>query len=382
MPPFSDDLTTSSSPLFWFSHRARRYQIESSGFENVFTWQNNNMVMWDWDRCSISVGRLLKNGKIRFVVRSETNRNSEFIGSKPVSLRFMLAIDAGSIQEPWEEEYSITSRRKSLASLASKKYSRWVFSLDGRYWIWEWARKGKSIKSSRLYKLYEAIRKSFEAPGDLHNYDDDNNKILRAADLDATTDSKVFPVIYQPAVDSLGNFLREMHLARKTLPDGSRELEVSLVFNNEQLRKFSLFGILDKAYREFRLQKYGRIFDIETFTIRLAKAGDLSQAGNYFKFKNIYSDRYGLVYDTIHGDPAGQPRPVKYFLNSQDHPIVFVNTSNHAMAEFDNNTSLWKWEYVPWDDKAPIKVGTLSRKQLDERYQKKLAKADSAGNIV
>jgi hypothetical protein len=366
---------SNSAELFWFSHRARRYEIEHSGFENIFTWKNNNLVMWDWDRCTINVGKLLKNGKIRFVIRSKTNRNSEFIGNKPVNLRFMLAIDAGSVQEPWEEEYSISSRRKSLSSLAGKKYSRWVFSLDNRYWIWEWARKGKNLKLSRLYKLYESIRKSFEAPGELH----DDNIVM--ADLEATTD-KVFPVIYQPSVDSLGNFLREMHCARKIKSDGTRELEVSLVFNNEQLRKFSLFGILDSAYREFRLQKYGRVFDIETFTIRLAKAGDLSPANNYFTFKNIYSERHGLVYDTIHGDPGGPPRPVKYYLNEQDHPVVFVNTSNHAMAEYDNNHSMWKWEYIPWDERTPIKVGTKSRKQLDAFYEKKLDEAEASGNIV
>jgi hypothetical protein len=364
-----------SAELFWFSHKARRYQIEHSGFENIFTWKSNNQVMWDWDRCTISAGRLLKNGKIRFVIRSKTNRNSEYIGSKPVSVRFMLAIDASSVQEPWEEQHSITSRRKGLSSLVGQKHDRWVFTLDGRYWIWEWARKGKSIKTSRVYKLYETIRKSFEAPADLH---DDS---MVATEVDTITD-KTFPVIYQPSVDSLGNFLREMHCARKTKPDGSRELEVSLVFNNEQLRKFSLFGVLDAAYREFRLQKYGRIFDIETFTIRLGKPKDLSPASNYFTFKSIYSDRYGLIYDTIHGDPDGPARPVKYYLNGQEHPIVFVNTSNHAMAEHDNNPSLWKWEYIPWDDRAPLAIGTKSRKQIDEFYQKKIAEAESAGNIV
>lgn len=364
-----------SEELFWFSHRARRYEIEHEEFENIFTWRSNNQVVWDWDRCSISVGRLLNNGKIRFVVRSKTNRNSEYIGSKPVHLRFMMAIDAGSIQKPWEENYAITSRRKGLASLADKQYPRWVFSLDGRYWIWEWARKGKSIKSSRLYRLYESVREAFESPESLH---DDN--FIRA-NIEATTD-KPFPVIYQPSVDSLGNFLREMHCARKTKSDGSREIEVSLVFNNEQLRRFSLFGILDSAYREFRLQKYGRIFDIETFKIHLGKQDDLSKESNYFTFKHIYSDRHGLIYDTIHGDPSGPPRSIKYFLNAQDHPVVFVNTSNHAMAEHDNNPALWKWEYIPWDEKTPIKVGSKSRKELDEFYAKKIAQAESEGNIV
>ena len=366
-----------SSPedLFWLSHRARSYEVEHADYENIFSWKNNNLVMWDWDRCSITIGRRLKDGRIRFVIRSKTNRNSEFIGNKPVNLRFMLDIRAATLHEPWVEAYAITSRRKSLASIAGKNYPRWVFSLDGRYWIWEWARKGKNIKSSRLYKLYETIRKAFESPESLH---DDN--IVRAT-IEAVTD-KVFPVVYQPSVDSLDNFLREMHCARRTRSDGSRVIEVSLVFNNEQLRNFSLFGILDKAYREYRLEKYGRVFDIETFTIDLGKQGDMSDDANYFTFKKIYSGRYGLQFDTVHEDPDGTARPIKYYLNEQDHPIVYVNTSNHAMAEFDNNQSLWKWEYVPWDERAPIKTGTKTRKELDESYQSKIDEAESLGNII
>ncbi|HKX82535.1 MAG TPA: hypothetical protein VJL54_09800 [Nitrososphaera sp.] len=366
---------SATEELFWFSHKARRYQIEEKEFENIFSWRSNNMVMWDWDRCSVSVSRRLANGKIRFVIRSRTNRNSEFIGSKPVHLRFMLTIDAASVKQPWEEQYAVTTRRKSLESIAGKEFPRWVFSLDGRYWIWEWARKGKSIESSRLYKLYQSIRKAFDS---LEEHEDDN---FFKVGLESATD-KPFPVIYQPAVDSLDNFLREMHCSRRTNADGSRTIEVSLVFNNEELRNFSLFGILDAAYREFRLQKYGRVFDIETFTIRLGKDGDLSQDNNSFTFKNIYSGRYGLAFDTVHEDPEGPPRAIKYYLNSQNHPIVFINTSNHAMAERDNNPALWKWEYIPWDERAPIKIGSKSRKELDEYYSKKLADAEAAGNIV
>ena len=52
------------------------------------------------------------------------------------------------------------------------------------------------------------------------------------------------------------------------------------------------------------------------------------------------------------------------------------------MAEHDNNPSLWKWEYIPWDGRTPLAVGTKSRKQIDEFYQEKIAEAESAGNIV
>jgi hypothetical protein len=52
------------------------------------------------------------------------------------------------------------------------------------------------------------------------------------------------------------------------------------------------------------------------------------------------------------------------------HPIVFINTSNHAMSESDNNHDLWKWEYIQFMNsrKRPFKFGTKSRKDIDKEY--------------
>ena len=54
--------------------------------------------------------------------------------------------------------------------------------------------------------------------------------------------------------------------------------------------------------------------------------------------------------DDIHEDkpdPNGNVpiHDIKYYFANTKHPIVFINTSNHAMAEFDTNKRLWKWEY-------------------------------------
>jgi hypothetical protein len=56
----------------------------------------------------------------------------------------------------------------------------------------------------------------------------------------------------------------------KNNSDGSCDVEVSLVFNNEELRMFHL-GWLDDAYRKYRRKKYGTLFDIETFRIHLSR---------------------------------------------------------------------------------------------------------------
>jgi hypothetical protein len=66
-------------------------------------------------------------------------------------------------------------------------------------------------------------------------------------------------------------------------------------------------------------------------------------------------------------------RRIKYYFNSRNYPIMFVNTSNHAVAEYDNNHQLWKWEYVPWLKKAPIIVGKMSREVLDSSINTELS---------
>ena len=51
--------------------------------------------------------------------------------------------------------------------------------------------------------------------------------------------------------------------------------------------------------------------------------------------------------------------------------MIFVNTSNHALAPHDNNHDLWKWEYVPWSKKIPIKLGTKTRQEVENEFKQK-----------
>ncbi|AKB18680.1 hypothetical protein [Methanosarcina sp. WWM596] len=115
----------------------------------------------------------------------------------------------------------------------------------------------------------------------------------------------ILPVIYQPAADYMKNFTRVIHCTPYITGDRYCEVEVSIIFNNEQLRKHSFFN-------------------------------------NFYEIKD-------LEQDSIHGDSV-KPAPehdVKYYFIQKEHPVVFINTSNHSMAENDSNHSLWKWEYVP-----------------------------------
>ena len=59
----------------------------------------------DWDHCTIRLARTLKNELIT-VVRSKTNKNSRYMGNKPVELRFMLGFDVSRVSEPRIESYT------------------------------------------------------------------------------------------------------------------------------------------------------------------------------------------------------------------------------------------------------------------------------------
>ena len=152
--------------------------------------------------------------------------------------------------------------------------------------------------------------------------------------------------------------------------DGSYELEVSILFNNERLRQH---GVLNSIYTIIRRLLYGRMMDLETFKILIGKKPESDR----FTFAGIYSGKAEMNSDSIHGDktpPPAPKHPIKYYFETPKHPVVFINTSNHAMAEYDNNDKIWKWEYIPWLNDAPIKLGSKTRKQIEQdlKLQEKL----------
>ncbi|MDD4448804.1 MAG: hypothetical protein PHN61_14165 [Methanothrix sp.] len=72
----------------------------------------------------------------------------------------------------------------------------------------------------------------------------------------------------------------------------------------------------------------------------------------------------------IHGDPDGNGNAISYYLIDYGHPVVFVNTSNHAMAEHDANQKLWKWVYVPGVMDSPLILGSKTRKEIDAEFDR------------
>ena len=59
---------------------------------------------------------------------------------------------------------------------------------------------------------------------------------------------------------------------------------------------------------------------------------------------------------------------IKYYFNNENHPIVFINTANHAMSCHDTNHRLWKWEYIPWEIDSAIVYDEKSRDKVDRFF--------------
>ncbi len=187
----------------------------------------------------------------------------------------MLGFDiecSSEIQLPREEKY------REPINNNPKKYGderiRWVIKLGNDRAIWQWKQEGKTIEGSKIYEIYKGIIKSFDEPfvpntkqeGDLFNvvtYDD--NDIGR----------KIVPVVYQPAIDSWKNFVREVHCH---VLEGEQKIEVTILFNNEELREHK---IVNRLYEWFRSWFYSRIIDVETFFIVLKEDDDNDDGNNY-----------------------------------------------------------------------------------------------------
>jgi hypothetical protein len=351
--------------LFWFSHEINIY--EKKYLKKSVKRKERKKIILDWDNCTVNLVGRLANGKTRLVLRTRTNRNSSYMGDKPIRLRFMLGIDICDLSEIRTECYQLSKSAKHLPkSITKKPHERYVFQLDDIYWIWEWAKKGTDIKSTNIYKLYNQI---FSFIKEIDIYDDirslQGNDIFDVDIKEKENNNikyKVVPTIYQPAFDSLRNFVREVHCAAIE----KNRIEVSIIFENEQLRRYKY---LNYIYEKYRHLCYGRVKDIETFRIHI-DSQTMNDSKKYFTFEKIYSNSHDITYDTIHGNPSPPERKVKYYFMDYYHPIVFINTSNHAMSESDNNHDLWKWEYIPFIEyrKRPFKFGTKSRQDIDREF--------------
>jgi hypothetical protein len=360
-----------SIPDLFFSYRERRWKVKKSyeswgHWESKFFW-TGEVETWDYFKppCNISLVRA-SDEKLKIIIRRKKPQFSTFRG-KIVEIRSMIGFDLTKIYKPWKDVYR--ARENEEEGKVEGPKERFVFQFNDNCWIWEWVKEGEKLESSNVYKLYELIYNEISFPSkksdNIFDVDDVKDIISETENEHAL---KIIPIIYQPAVDSMKNFVRIIDCALSKTVEGYLEIEVSLIFNNEQLRKHYF---LDHVYKIFRYYRYGRILDIETFRIRFT-----DDDKGKFIFHNIYSEKYGLEYDSIHGDSGNSvpERDIKYYFNTEKHPVIFINTSNHAMAEHDSNHNIWKWEYVPWLDDTPVKLEEKNRTLIEDEIEAEFTK--------
>jgi hypothetical protein len=391
----------------WFSHREKVYLADIGQF--FWTDEDHN---WDWD--NLSSIDILRSGsdRLKFVIR----RSSAILGrlgKKTAELRFMFDFEAHVIHAPSLEEDYIASKCISgdpyrllidphRWRIAGQR-DRFVLQCDDDKYIWQYSELQNQESSNARYQLPWHLNQ-WRTVGPRERFVlqiDDDRQIWQHADkmnqkyfiideiYSAIQQNKlkslppragshilklhvkepivlhdnkpsIIPVIYQPAVDGMRGILEEVHCC----PQEDNSIQVTLVFAYEPIRRHKW---LSQIYEKFRSSLYG-IGELESFIIQIGEDG----LPNSFDFTDIYSGNNSLEEDSIHGDPkSSNPAPhlVRYYAESYYHPIVFVNTANHAMAEYDTNPHLWKWEFIPWLENTPVILGNKSRSELEDKLK-------------
>lgn len=322
--------------------------------------------IWDWDNCVVSwvVPTSSNNDefehdrKLKVIIRSFNAVSSEY-KKKDVELRYMLVFDveANKIKPPEEENYLEPLDNK--VKRYGQERTRWVIRIGNDRLIWQWKQEDKTIESSEVYGIYQGTINSLDHhrpfPSGARNF------FNVVAYDDNAIGKNIVPVVYQPAIDSWKNFVREVHCHISTGREGV--VEVTILFNNEALRRHK---IVNRLYEWFRSWFYGRTIDVETFDMVLK-----DDVPELFDFPFIYSGKNDIVEDSIHIDKRDVN--IKYYYGNIRHPIIFINTANHAMAEHDANHRLWKWEYIAWQKDTPIVFGTKSREEIDKEFRPKFS---------
>ena len=308
--------------MFHFSYKQEIYDEVKESKRYYLAWRNKEKI-WNYKDCKVTVIGM-DNNRARIVVRRKKKGYSKFMQSG-FEVNLMMGFVALNVRKEEQGNKNVL-----------------VFNIEQS--------KDKFRRDLKEVKIWSDYDHETE---DLFNTilqkrnKESHNKIIESDFLERN--NSLVPVVYQPRIDAWENFLREIHIHEEN--DG--RFQITLVFQDEVLRKH---GILDGIYRYIRLLKYRRIVDIETFYFK----------DNQFFFEDIYSGQSNLFEDTVHNQ---KEISAKYYFQDKNHPVIFVNTSNHALAPHDNNHDLWKWEYVPWSKNIPIKLGTKTRAEIEDYYR-------------
>lgn len=364
---------------------------------------------WHKENCTISAVKL-KNNNLRVIVRRIKKVSSIFKHNlgREMESKLMITFDAAALPDLEIDEVEVSQKSEHDTKKNAKKETRFYIQFDNvdHYYDPDIENKEEDFKNKKIkhplkncciWQLADGQKLDDSAISDIHKKlkkvkDNPPNKDFEVTRTDPI--SWVFPAIYQPRLDMWKNFIRQVHCDDngEIKKEGVIDVEVSIVFNDEHLRRHF---IVNGFYKLCRAIMYGRIRDVESFHIRLDKENKLPIT---FSFPNIYSREFKINDDDKHYDKdyqrtftekylepidrvknkfkehtvtfeKYQDRKIELFYKQKEHPVVFVNTSNHAMAGHDNNPELWKWEYVAWEKLSPAYFGDLPRSEIESIYQ-------------
>jgi len=362
------------SQTVWFSHK--EYYLDAA-MDRKPNW-TRNLKTWDFDNCTVTAQRK-SNDIIIVTIRSINKKIKSKITDKERWVRFFYRFEISDFPKPAENKYDDPPKNRNDPAKPTKPRSRWALELtrtdendDDRKkcQIWQWSDEDGESAIHEIWNLLDKVKN-----GELQEKGIIESPIEIIPRIPSDNKHGVLPIIYQPAMDTMKNFIRQIHI--HPCKEKPNEYEVTIVFNNEELREHVL---LNGIYEELRKHLFGRTKDVETFRIILDK-----ETPKKFAFTGIYSDGEDLVADDVHGDKQRwwhfgriKKRPIKSYFSTRLHPKIFVNTSNHAMAGHDNNPRLWKWEYLTWEegDKNPIIIDDLSREGVEMALQENKEKLE------
>lgn len=315
--------------MFAFSYRQEIYDEKKEPQRRFLKWKNKDKT-WHYENCQVSVIGMEDN-KVRVIVRRKHSEYSSFKGMDFEANLMLGFVITGVKKADTTLTFDVEQNQDKHYGLVEDKHRElYDVKITG--------------DKKDIDELYKTINNAMGNPP----------KETSIFSCDSKPELEFMPVVYQPKIDAWNNFLREINVHT----DYKRH-EITLVFENEKLRKHAIFDFL---YRAFRWTWYGRTKDIETFYV------DINS--EHFTFPGIYSENDTLFDDSTHLDKEEpvEIHKIKYHYQDRNHPIVFVNTSNHAMAPHDNNHDFWKWEYIAWSKNTPIKKDHKTKEQTKEQY--------------
>lgn len=306
--------------MFDFSYVQEKYDEFNEHGRRYLKWTNDEKT-WNYKNCTATV--ISNEDGVHIVIRRE--RDVEYRYKNPnYVLSLMMGFTATDVQPKYSESnYELIFTIKQ----SQDRYHRDLKNVK------------LAGKKQDIGNLYDIIQEKIKKPKETNNIIAPEYK---------RKNPEMLPAIYQPRVDAWNNSLLEINVNKN-----NESYNVILAFQGEVIRKFILFDPFYKIYRFFR---YRRTVDIETFEIRKDK----------FYFKNIYSG-INTLFDSTHNEAE---TGIKYYFSDDNHPVIFINTSNHAMAPHDNNHDFWKWEYVPWSETTPLICGEKTKKQTEKSYRR------------